>query len=189
MTQIHTPPELTPHGAQLLADALAERQTGARASSAPTEKSSPLLGLPVILGLALGSIILGSAAVWIALDDPVAVEVRGAVEVASTSVPPADRTQLVATVEDLSPQNGTVRTFSLRIAVGELVSGIAVDQIVVTVENSQGVPVTTIVRFDQGTLRSHSSVVANVRAEGLDSRGSSVVVQLDDVEIKRMSLD
>lgn len=112
---------------------------------------------------------------------------QGAVEVASETTP-TGQSQLTATIDDLSPRNGDVRTFLLRIDTGAIDSDIDVDQITVHVENDAGTRALTFVRFDEAALRSESSVMATVRVEGLDAGTSFVVVRVDDLEVERIPL-
>lgn len=191
MIQKHTAPQLTPDGAQLLADVLEKRKAVMESEEpvvVPLDATSPRRGLPILVGLAIGAAIVGAALVWFPAPETVSTEVQGASEV-SAQLSSSELAELAANIGDVTPTNDGVRSFSLRLFAGVIGSEIALDQITVSVESSDGTVADTFVRFEQSFLAADSSARATVRAEGVGSGESVAIIRLGEIEIERISLD
>lgn len=191
MIQKHTAPQLTPHGAQLLADVLEKRKAVMQPEEprvVSLDSTSPRRGLPILVGLAIGAAIIAAALVWFPAPEPVSTEVRGASEM-SAELSSSELAELTVKISDLTPTNDGVRSFSLRLVAGVIGSEIALDQVTVSVESSDGTVADTFVRFEQPFLAADSSARATVRAEGVGSGESAAIIRLGELEVERIVLD
>lgn len=191
MIQKHTAPQLTPHGAKLLAEVLEKRKAVMQPQEpmvVPLDSTSPRRGLPILVGLAIGAAIVAAALAWFPAPEPLSTEVQGASEV-SDQLSASELAELTVTIGDLTPVNEGVRSFSLRVNAGVIGSELAIDQISVSVESSDGSVADTFVRFEQSFLAADSSAQATVRAEGLGSGESAAIIRLGELEVERFVLD
>lgn len=196
MASEHSPPQLSPDGARLLADVLAARQSRTEVPSsdeidqAAIDRSRdrrplravalvPLVvvagGLAAALALALG--MLGESG-----EPNVEAEVAGIVELA-----PVSADGLSVTIDRVGDVNDGVRLVDLTIELGPTRKSLSTDRFDFVAVDSSGQQTTTIARFVEAEVAAGDVARAMLRLEGAVV-DVDLTVLLDDVVIERLSL-
>lgn len=169
-----------------------------RVSDESVVEASTSRALSVLLaGMALGAIVVGLTLAFAPRLNEPGVEVAGAVEdqpreplQTSTGLVPVefDASSVEVAIFDVGVMVDGVQSLAMELTGQSTDREIRTDEFTVIVEQADGTPVLTFVRFEAEYLQVGSSAAATVRAEGGNSGQLYVVVRLGGLLIDRIAL-